>query len=139
VPGDRLLEPDGSWSQVLATAREEHPEGVAVFNFRVEQAHTYFVRAEGSTARPVWVHNASYELVPDPAPRKYRVGWEGTVVRDHRLSRAIGRLLGVDADVARNIANRGFATNARKGALERQWIESYLEYRQVLGKKKALR
>lgn len=35
-----------------------HPEGITVYNFRVAEAHTYFVRGNDSTAEPVWVHNA---------------------------------------------------------------------------------
>ena len=56
-PGHNLLEPDGGTSTVIATRHETHREGISVYNFRVNEAHTYFVREEGSTAEPVWVHN----------------------------------------------------------------------------------
>ena len=58
-PGDLLQEPDGSISTIIESRREEHPEGIAVYNFSVYEVHTYFVREEGSTAEPVWEHNAS--------------------------------------------------------------------------------
>ena len=29
-----------------------------MYNFRVAESHTYFVREQDSTAEPVWVHNA---------------------------------------------------------------------------------
>jgi hypothetical protein len=55
--GDRLLEPSGGWTVVVDSVREEHPEGVAVFNLRALGTHTYFVRQGGLQAEPVWVHN----------------------------------------------------------------------------------
>ena len=54
-PGDVLMEPGYEGSLVLSSVREERPEGVTVYNLEVEGAHTYFVRAEGSDAEPVWV------------------------------------------------------------------------------------
>jgi hypothetical protein len=48
--------------EVLANIGENHPEGIAVYNLQVEQAHTYFVGAEGADTEPVWVHNADYVL-----------------------------------------------------------------------------
>jgi len=59
VAGDVLIEPADEASVVASSVREEHPEGIEVFNLEVEGAHTYFVRAEGSDADPVWVHNAA--------------------------------------------------------------------------------
>jgi hypothetical protein len=56
--GDTIAEPNGAISTITAVRTERHPQGIAVYNFRVQDAHTYFVRAEGSTAEPVWVHNA---------------------------------------------------------------------------------
>ncbi len=58
--GDELLEPTGGVSTVLTTRYEKHPQGITVYNVRVAASHTYFVRADGSTAEPVWVHNANY-------------------------------------------------------------------------------
>jgi Pretoxin HINT domain len=58
--GDQVLQPDGQFTTVLSRIREEHPEDVTVFNLRVENTHSYFVQAEGSTAEPVCVHNANY-------------------------------------------------------------------------------
>jgi hypothetical protein len=65
--GDRLTEADGGVSTVIDAYWEHHPEGLLVYNFRVRECHTYFVRAEGSDAEPVWVHNADYSSVKDPA------------------------------------------------------------------------
>ena len=56
-PGDTLAEPGGGVTTVTHVRREDHPEGLVVYNFRVAESHTYFVRAEGSDAEPVWVHN----------------------------------------------------------------------------------
>ena len=59
----------GGVAVLESTAREDHPEGVLVCNFKVEGSHTYFVSAQNSTGPPVWVHNAEchlvYQLVDD--------------------------------------------------------------------------
>jgi hypothetical protein len=57
--GDELVEPTGGITTVVSARHETHREGVLVYNFSVSQAHTYFVREQGSTAEPVWVHNSS--------------------------------------------------------------------------------
>jgi intein/homing endonuclease len=42
--GQRLNEADDSDDAVVVSSvREEHPEGIAVYNFEVEGDHTYFV------------------------------------------------------------------------------------------------
>jgi hypothetical protein len=56
--GDRVAGLDGQWLTVESSTREDHPEGVRVYNLEVEDAHTYFVAgAAGPRAPPVWVHN----------------------------------------------------------------------------------
>ena len=47
---------------LTATHRDEHPAGVTVHNFQVEDFHTYFVAAQGATGPPVLVHNADYDI-----------------------------------------------------------------------------
>jgi hypothetical protein len=59
--GDFVVGPCGISGTLIATHREEHPEGVWVYNLRIEGTHTYFVRAKDSNAEPVWVHNANYD------------------------------------------------------------------------------
>jgi hypothetical protein len=56
------VEPGGGISTVVAASYERHPAGIAVYNFRVSESHTYFVREQGSAGEPVWVHNADYGL-----------------------------------------------------------------------------
>src|SRR5262249_1859637 len=58
-PGDTLQEIGGGTATVTQIRRERFPQYFDVYNFRVANAHTYFVRANGSDAEPVWVHNAS--------------------------------------------------------------------------------
>jgi hypothetical protein len=55
--GDQVPEAGGEYATVTATRYELHNEGVRVYNFRVQEAHTYFVREAGSNAEPMWVHN----------------------------------------------------------------------------------
>ena len=62
--GEKLLEPDGREATVASTAVEDHPEGVEVYNFEVEEDHSYFV-GDGTDA--VWVHNSCYQgQTPNP-------------------------------------------------------------------------
>ena len=56
--GDEVMGPDGQAAFLAQTHRTEHPEGVAVFNFRVEGWHTYFVQSPEARGPPVLVHNA---------------------------------------------------------------------------------
>src|SRR4051812_7100664 len=82
--GDLLQEPDGSVSIVVSVDSERRQgQGVAVYNFKVADSHTYFVRAEGSLAEPVWVHNA-YDAKRDALVdiEDFYVNEEGTVARD---------------------------------------------------------
>ena len=55
-PGDRLLEPDQSQVTVISTLREEHPDGLTVYNFEVAGLHDYFVSAT-ATDSLVLSHN----------------------------------------------------------------------------------
>jgi len=70
-PGQNVSRLNGVLATLVATAPEEHPEGVPVFNLRVENSHTYFVSAENSVTSPVWVHNAgsTYRAGDLPAKR----------------------------------------------------------------------
>ena len=45
--GDRLLEPAGGITTVVAKTMQHHPQGITVYNFRVAESHTYFVRENG--------------------------------------------------------------------------------------------
>jgi hypothetical protein len=65
--GQTLLQPDGSVAKVLSTRREEHPEGVPVFNFQTADYHTYFV-AQNSVASAVLVHNDCKSDIPKIEP-----------------------------------------------------------------------
>ena len=59
-PGDQFLGPNGELQTLAASRAEEHPEGVTVYNFEVEGAHTYYVLpGEQSSLHgpPVLVHN----------------------------------------------------------------------------------
>ena len=60
--GDFIVGPGGISGVLVATLREEHPEGVWVYNLRVDgMTHLFLVvREQDSTAEPVWVHNANY-------------------------------------------------------------------------------
>ena len=52
-----IQEAGGDVTTVAAVRRERFDKYIDVFNFRVAEAHTYFVRAQDSDAEPVWVHN----------------------------------------------------------------------------------
>ncbi|MCP4676278.1 MAG: hypothetical protein GY854_12360 [Deltaproteobacteria bacterium] len=59
-PGQTVVGPSGETQQLVSTAREEHPDGIPVYNFQVADFHTYYVLQDGLDATPVWVHNAKY-------------------------------------------------------------------------------
>lgn len=56
--GHQVTGPDGALQTLVQTQREDHPGGVPVFNFQVDDYHTYFVSAHGRRGPPVLVHNA---------------------------------------------------------------------------------
>ncbi|QDT64703.1 polymorphic toxin-type HINT domain-containing protein [Calycomorphotria hydatis] len=59
--GEHLTTSDGDPQTVVFTTYEHRPEGVPVYNFRVVDAHTYYVTApEAPRGPPVLVHNANY-------------------------------------------------------------------------------
>ncbi len=55
--GDELSGPAEVGSAVTSNARDSRPDRITVYNMEVAGSHSYFVRAEGSEAEPVWVHN----------------------------------------------------------------------------------
>ncbi|TAZ86572.1 filamentous hemagglutinin N-terminal domain-containing protein [Rhizobium ruizarguesonis] len=57
-PGDRMLNDDGSWSDVASVRIEAKP--LDAYNLTVADFHTYFVKqAANSDAKSVWVHNVN--------------------------------------------------------------------------------
>jgi hypothetical protein len=56
--GDRLLNDDGTWAEVIGVEIEAEP--LTAFNLTVAEFHTYFVAAN-ENASPVWVHNDCWD------------------------------------------------------------------------------
>ncbi|MDO5658166.1 MAG: polymorphic toxin-type HINT domain-containing protein [Paracoccus sp. (in: a-proteobacteria)] len=54
-PGDRLLNDDGTWSEVTSVTLAAEP--LRAYNLTVNEFHTYFVAAN-TNAAPIWVHNS---------------------------------------------------------------------------------
>ena len=59
--GDRLRDSNRKLTFVTSTRREDHPEGIEIFNFEVEGSHTYYAAA-GLGDNPVLVHNNSRSI-----------------------------------------------------------------------------
>ncbi|QDT36050.1 polymorphic toxin-type HINT domain-containing protein [Stratiformator vulcanicus] len=60
--GEKLIDSKGHFHTLVLSNRINHPEGIAVFNFRVADAHTYYVGSKDSAGSfPLLVHNASYD------------------------------------------------------------------------------
>jgi YD repeat-containing protein len=55
--GAQVDQSDGSNARLLSSVRETHPEGITVYNFEVEQDHTYFVEDGAGEKSFIWVHN----------------------------------------------------------------------------------
>jgi len=53
-PGMEVCTRDGKLLIVYAVKREQHPEGVSVYNLEVDEDHTFFI---GQLQGGVWVHN----------------------------------------------------------------------------------
>jgi hypothetical protein len=78
--GQSVEQLDGTAAVVVGTQREEHPEGVPVYNIETEDDHTYFVAAHGSRSLPVLVHNCN-----QPRGGTYKIrDADGTVKRTGR-------------------------------------------------------
>lgn len=60
-PGTQVTSPTGVLQTLAETRRTNHPEGIPVFNFQVEDFHTYFV-SETEFTKPLLVHNADYAV-----------------------------------------------------------------------------
>lgn len=54
--GTKVTSPDGDLQTLVATTRDERPDGVAVFNFQVNGFHTYYVAARSASPSSEW-HN----------------------------------------------------------------------------------
>jgi hypothetical protein len=57
--GQRVRQADGAYAAVVGSVREEHPEGVPVYNVETEDSHTYFVAQAGAGGPPLLVHNCN--------------------------------------------------------------------------------
>jgi len=57
VAGDQVKGPTSEIQTLVFSEYEAHPEGVNVYNFEVEDRHTYFVLAQSADAPPILVHN----------------------------------------------------------------------------------
>ncbi|BDA78464.1 hypothetical protein LPTSP3_g13940 [Leptospira kobayashii] len=79
VSGDTTLSSNGSTLNIVSISIENREE--TVYNFEVEEYHTYFVGEKG-----IWVHNESYINNPSVANvTKRLLGWE---VSDNDISQA---------------------------------------------------
>jgi len=77
TPGTKLLQMDEQLGVVVLSRFEEHPEGVPVFNFEVEDYHTYYVADQPTRGPPsgLLAHNSCYDDIADlPLVNKVRAG-----------------------------------------------------------------
>ena len=68
--GHKVTDPHGKTQTLVSSTREEFPNGIPVFNFQVEDFHTYYVAANAGDD-VLLVHNADYD---DAEYLKY---WQG--------------------------------------------------------------
>jgi hypothetical protein len=120
--GDQVREAGGGFSRVIDSRLESKPEGILVYNVEVEGYHTYFVRAEGSTAEPVWVHN-------------YTDGGEGagstTGSIDYGKLDELGRPTGIKATITRDMIDTG--THADVDIEPPGWRGDGIKYNEARG------
>jgi hypothetical protein len=104
--GNTIAEPNGAISTITAVRTERHPQGIPVYNFRVQDAHTYFVRAEGSQAEPIWVHNACvYQAEADGEVRYVGIANRGITKTLAQRLRAATLRTGAPAEVIPGLAD----------------------------------
>lgn len=60
--GDRLLDSNNKWQEILSITIK--PEPLQVYNLTVDQTHTYFIKGLEKTTG-VWVHNTCSVSVND--------------------------------------------------------------------------
>jgi hypothetical protein len=77
--GDRLLNDDGTWAEVVGVEIEAEP--LTAFNLTVAEFHTYFVAAN-ENASPVWVHNDCWDALPANATSTNRTAGTGDAQRE---------------------------------------------------------
>ena len=117
--GDTLVTRGGDCVRVAATRREEHPEGIPVYNFRVPGTHTYFVRPNDWTGDAVWVHNAcavkteeGYDL-----ELELKEGWSEEQIAQAQAKVASLNAAAERSELVRSVPNRG-STTARSMYLD---------------------
>ncbi|MFY9253692.1 MAG: polymorphic toxin-type HINT domain-containing protein [Fuerstiella sp.] len=63
--GHQVTDPHGKTQTLVGSTREEFPNGIPVFNFQVEDFHTYYVAAHAGDD-VLLVHNADYDDLYGP-------------------------------------------------------------------------
>ncbi|WP_368660804.1 polymorphic toxin-type HINT domain-containing protein [Paracoccus sp. (in: a-proteobacteria)] len=84
MPGERLLNDNGAWSEVTAVTFAAEP--LTAYNITVNEFHTYFVAAN-TNAAPVWVHNNC----PDGPGAPSATALDDIIARGQRLPSTGGR------------------------------------------------
>jgi hypothetical protein len=112
--GDKVSGPNGETQWLASTTYELHPEGIPVYNFQVEDYHTYFVNENDTRAPPVLVHNAD-DYVPDAPNLKCGIRDRGPDLgqeqgRDFRIDQL--ELYEFDPDQPKHV--RGWLENERR-------------------------
>lgn len=72
--GQSLVERNGRGSFVVSSVYEPHPEGVPVFNFEVEDFHTYFV-SQSDVVASILVHNKCGPSIASQRRAAVRNAW----------------------------------------------------------------
>ena len=84
VVGDKLLDLNGNTLLIESYEIELTDEPTTVYNFQVEDYHTYFVGENG-----VWVHNAGKEYGRQYSPEQQKLVKEGKVIsKENRVTRS---------------------------------------------------
>ena len=114
TPGTKLLQMDEQLGVVVATRFEEHPEGVPVFNFEVEDYHTYYVADQPARGPPsgLLAHNMCAR-----APKRAIVLGETMSTRVNPVATKIG---------AHTFAPRS-VNPARWMANQKRWIRDQIK------------
>ena len=93
----KVTAPNGELQTLVHTKREDHPEGIPVFNFQVEGFHTYYVHQPRANV-PVLVHNADkkYGFEIDDGVRRAKAALDAgqTHIEAQLIAASTGKKLG---------------------------------------------
>ena len=116
--GNEVDQPDGANAVVISSVREEHPEGITVYNFEVEGDHTYFVEDGSGQQTAIWVHNACAGVLGRALGGKAIMNALGYAA--HHI---VPKAMGAADDIRQHLFSHGFTASDLDKAFNGVWLK----------------